>query len=259
MSDLDTLAEVFLQIFRTGRLPEGASVDLTHLSLDEAYEVQRRVIERRVDSGERRIGHKVGCTSNAIRRQFGLVEPINAWLMEPHVFHGDVRLNLTDCPHCAIEPEFVLSMKHDVTAVVVDERELVSAIEWAAPGIEIHQYRFYGEQPTSQELIASNGIHVGIVVGSERINPAEVNFDLEGVGAFRNDELVASGIGAEIMGGPLRSLKWLANRLLARNEPLRAGQLVIPGSAVELVPVNSGDNITAAFTTLGSVTAKFRS
>jgi 2-keto-4-pentenoate hydratase len=80
---------------------------------------------------------------------------------------------------------------------------------------------------------------------------------LEGVGIFRNGELAASGIGAEIMGGPLNSLRWLANHLQSQGEHLRAGQLVIPGSPVQLISVEPGDQITARFTRLGSVEGQF--
>jgi len=89
------------------------------------------------------------------------------------------------------------------------------------------------------------------------VSPTSLNFDMEGVGVFRNDELAASGIGAEIMGGPLKSLRWLINHLVQRGEPLLAGQLVIPGSPVELVSVQSKDRITAAFTHLGKISAMF--
>jgi 2-keto-4-pentenoate hydratase len=147
----------------------------------------------------------------------------------------------------------------DVAAEVEDETELLDAIEWVAPGIEIHNYKFWLGKPTLQELIASNGIHAALVVGNERVSPAEIDLDLEGVGLFRNGRLEASGIGAEIMGGPLNSLAWLANHLIRRGEHIRAGQLVIPGSAVELVPVEPGDRITAGFTRLGAVSATFAS
>jgi 2-keto-4-pentenoate hydratase len=69
--------------------------------------------------------------------------------------------------------------------------------------------------------------------------------------------LEASGIGAEILGGPLKSLQWLANHLVRHGEHIRAGQLVIPGSAVELVSVEPGDRITAGFTRVGSAEAEF--
>ena len=82
--------------------------------------------------------------------------------------------------------------------------------------------------------------------------------DLEGVGLFVNGVLADSGIGAEVMGGPLDSLRWLVNHLVRRGEVLRAGQLVIPGSAVGLISVGPGDRVAARFTHLGGVEAVFR-
>ena len=78
------------------------------------------------------------------------------------------------------------------------------------------------------------------------------------VGLFVNDELAGSGIGAEIMGGPLKSLRWLVNHLVRGGDGLRAGQLVIPGSAVELRGVEQNDRVTARFTTVGRVEAVFQ-
>jgi len=175
--------------------------------------------------------------------------------MAPHVHYGNAMLNWDDYYDVAVEPEFVFGIGQDVRSEIGDEKELLDAIEWVAPGIEIHNYKFWFGKPTSQELIASNGIFAGLVVGEQRTSPMDL--DLEGVGIFRNGQLEGSGIGAEIMGRPLKSLRWLANHLIRQGEQLQAGQLVIPGSAVELVSVEPGDRITAGFTRVGSVEAEF--
>jgi len=255
MHHLVDIAEAFLQIHLSKFLGSSVEFDMGALSIDNAYAVQRQVIAARVARGEAVVGHKVGCTSRAIRQQFGLGEPICGRLMAPHVHYGNTVLNWDDYYHLAVEPEFVFGIGQDVPSEIGDEADLLDAIEWVAPGIEIHNYKFWFGKPTSQELIASNGIFAGLVVGEQRISP--VDLDLEGVGLFRNGQLEASGIGAEIMGGPLKSLRWLANHLVRQGEHLQAGQLVIPGSAVELVSVEHGDQITASFTRVGSVKAEF--
>lgn len=257
MNRLADIADVFLQIHLSKAIDSSSQFDIGSLSIDDSYEVQRQVIAARVAQGEHVVGYKVGCTSKAIRRQFGLRAPICGRIMAPHVHRGNSVLNWNDYVQCAVEPEFVLGIGKDVVAEVKDETELRDAIEWVAAGIEVHNYRFWCGEPTSQELIASNGIHAGLVIGDQPIPPADLGFDLEGVGIFRNGELAASGIAAEIMGGPLNSLRWLANHLLRQGEHLEAGQLVIPGSAVELIPVGSGDRMTASFTRVGSVSATF--
>ena len=138
--------------------------------------------------------------------------------MAPHVHHGDTALDWHAYHRPAVEPEFVLVMGRDLTDEVGDEESLVDAIDCVSPGIEVHNYRFWLGEPTSQELVASNGIHAGLVVGDRKMRPQGLDWGMEGVGVWRNGELVTSGIGAEIMGGPLVSLRWLVNHLVRRGE-----------------------------------------
>lgn len=258
MTLVDDVTEAFLQIQSTGKLDAPFGLPIEALSVEVAYEIQRRVIAARVVKGEEVVGYKVGCTSRAIRRQFGLTEPICGRMMAPHVFHGTTVLNWHDYVCCAVEPEFVFTIGKDLPNEVEDDQQLIEAIESVSPGIEVHNYKFWFGKPTLQELVASNGIHAGLVVGMEKVRPTGLGFDMEGVGLFKNGDLAASGIGAEILGGPLKSLRWLANHLIQRGEHLRAGQIVIPGSAVKLVAVEPGDCIAARFTHVGYVEAEFR-
>jgi len=255
---LEEIAEAFLQFYPPKDDDHLSDVDITALSLDDAYDIQKRIAALRESEGARIVGYKVGCTSRSIRQQFGLSDPIRGRILAPYVHHGDTVLPWNDFIQCAVEPEFVFGIGRDVPSEIGHVDDALQTIAWVAPGIELHHYKFWFGEPTSQELIVSNGIHAGLVIGKQRVLPSELDLDLEGVGLFRNGELAASGIGAEVMGGPLNSLRWLANHLIRHDEHLREGDVVIPGSAVPLVRVDPNDQITAAFTRLGRVTAEFR-
>jgi len=257
-SDLKQLADALLGVFENTRGPDDRSLDIERLSVSEAYETQKMFIEARLAKGEEVVGYKVGCTSRAIREQFGLSEPICGRLMAPHVYHGDVTLSWDQFCRCAVEPELVLVMGRDLTDEVADDEDLIGAIDCVSPGIEVHNYTFWFGHPTLQELIASNGIHACLVVGGQKTRPGGFDWDMEGVGLFVNGELATSGIGAEIMGGPLTSLRWLVNHLVRGGDGLRAGQLVIPGSAVKLRTVEQNDRVASRFTNVGRVEAVFQ-
>ena len=257
MRDLGEIADWAFQIWDTQALPPDIEIQMGTLSLAESYDVQQQVIGRRVAAGERVAGYKVGCTSTAIRQQFGLSEPICGRLMDPYIYEGGIELDWNTYVQCAVEPEFVLQIQQDVTHDVDDERELLDVIGWVAPGIEIHHFKFWFGEPTSQELILSNGIHAALVVGKSQLSPKSVAFNTQRVDVFRNQELAASGLGADIMDGPLKSLCWLTRHLRERGEYLQAGQLVIPGSPVELVAVRPNDQITVSLTQFPDVTAHF--
>lgn len=195
MPDLQLFAATFLRLFEEHQFEHTGTESIQSLSLDDAYAVQQMVIDARIGKGEQIVGYKVGCTSKAIRQQFGLSEPICGCLMVPHVYHGDTVLQHSDFFNCAVEPEFVLRIGKDLN----DE-----------------------------------------------------------VGIFINDAPAASGIGADIMGSPMMSLRWLVNHLVRRGDSLKVGQFVIPGSPVELVSVASSDRVSARLTHVGSVDAEFK-
>ena len=84
MKSLDSIAEGFYHAFYKKKWRGDAS-SINKLSIAEAYVVQDLVTQKRIEIGERVVGFKVGCTSNAIREQFGINEPINGKLFQPHI------------------------------------------------------------------------------------------------------------------------------------------------------------------------------
>ncbi len=250
-SRIQSLAHEMLHVFREHKLIRESDAQMGARTLDEAYQVQSQCLAMRVAGGERIVGWKIGCTSRAIQEQFGLSQPIAGRLLKPHIHSNGDALPISAYVDCAVEPEMVFRLGSDL-GPEADERMVMRAIAAVTAGIELHNYRFWYGQPTSQELIASNGIHADLVIGAEKPFTPDINLDLEGVGLFVNGTLKASGIGAEIMGGPLRSICWLARHAAKHGQTLRAGELIIPGSAVKLVHVQAGETIEACFTRIGS-------
>ena len=254
---IEAFANEMAGIFREHRLNRATDAEIHSLSLDEAYEVQERYLASRIANGERPAGYKVGCTSPQIRKQFGLTEPICARLMAPRIYPNGTKLNFGDYFDCALEPELVLHIGSELDGSNLETSHLLQAIAAISPGIEVHNYRFWYGRPTSQELIASNGIHAGIVVGQEYKLAPDVELSQEQTALYLNGIEMASGIGSEIMGGPIESVRWLLSHLRKRGRGLRSGDLVIPGSATKLVEVKAGDFAESRFTHFGSCRAYF--
>jgi 2-keto-4-pentenoate hydratase len=226
-------------------------LDISRLSLAQAYEVQDGFIAARVQQGAKVVGWKVGCTSTAIREQFGLTEPISGKVLMPRVFQSGDHVLASSFVDCAVEPELVFRLGAEIHGDMNDE-EILGALDGVCAGIELHNYRFRYGKPTQQELIASNGIHAGLVL--QPMLPLLPFWDLpaEKVSLLVNGEAKASGTCREIMGSPLVSIRWLARHAASRGERFRAGQLIIPGSAVALVRVAEHDTVEARFDSLPS-------
>ena len=255
---LEEFTGSFFRIFDKGQPGQLPSTPLTSLSLDQAYRVQRSVIQKRVEKGERIVGYKVGCTSKAIRDQFGLQEPIVGRLLEPHIYRTGQELKLSEFTCCALEPEFVFQIGHDLRDPLIGDDELLAAIDYVSAGLEVHNYKFWFGAPTSQELIASNGIHAGLVIGSEADPSRSLDLPRTELSLFVDDRLMVRERGLEIMdSGPLISLRWLIKHLVENGTFLRAGDIVIPGSPVKLVSIERECTARAVLSDVGSVEAKF--
>ncbi len=256
---IQDFADSFFRIFydrQPGQIP---SSPIESLSLDEAYRVQRSVVQMKTDNGERVVGYKIGCTSKAIREQFGLQNPIYGRLLEPHLYKDKQEISLDKFTSCALEPEFVFHIGSDLCDPTITDDALIAAVDHVSAGLEIHNYKFWFGEPTSQELIASNGIHAGLVVGNDRVPLSSLDLARTELTLLIDDQLVVRGHATEIMdSGPLLSLRYLIKHLADKGECLQAGELVIPGSPVKLVHVGPGSVARSVIVGVGSVEASFR-
>ena len=253
---LESIATDFYDTFyRKEWLGDGAVV--TNLSMDEAYEVQDLVTKKRIKSGELVAGFKVGCTSEAIRSQFGLDEPIRAKLFHPHILNDKATIDWGAYNNCAIEPEMVLKIGKDLAGTNLPDKELIDSIDYVSPGIELHDYTFWTKPPTIQELICSGGIHKGLIVGDQKVAPDHLSFIDEIFAVYQGKSLVTSAPASEIMGGSLRALRWLVTFLTNKGLSLEKGSLVIPGSPVELVTIDRDMTVKVLIDHVGEVTTLF--
>ena len=71
-------------------------------------------------------------------------------------------------------------------------------------------------------------------------------------------DLITQAPASEIMGGPLKSLRWLVSFLAQRGMYLKKGSLVIPGSPVELVDITHDTHLKVEIGRLGSLITEFK-
>lgn len=227
--------------------------DIGELSIEDAYRCQEIHQQLRYLDGDEPVGYKVGCTSAAIRQQFGFNNPICGRLTKGGMINEGTPILADDYYSLAIEPELVLTLKNNISNENATDDEILDSIDYVQPGIELHNYVYHYPKPTRQELICSNGIHAGQITGNHRVKARDIHWTLEGVAVFVNGDLVASGVAADVMGGPLESVRFLIKHLKQHDQGLKAGEHIIPGSATSLIPVKRGDEVTCSFTHAGSV------
>jgi 2-keto-4-pentenoate hydratase len=227
------------------------------LSLDDGYRVQLGLMRRRIGQGARLVGWKVGLTSEAMQQQFRVHEPLFGYLLDDAPHPTGTRFVAADLIQPGVETELCLVLGADLAGPGVDEAAARAAVAAVHPALEIAETRgdFTAQLPVA---IADNIQQRYVVLGPEtRPLPTALNLADVRVRVAINAATVAEATGAAVLGQPLRSLAWLANKLAQYGHRLRAGQLVMTGSLTRQFPLGPGLHVAAAFDPLGTVEAWF--
>lgn len=230
------------------------------LTMDQAYLIQLGIMERRIADGALHLGWKVGLTSAAMQQQFAVFEPGFGNILDagpndgPHRSGAELDFHSFIGP--TVEHEMCFRLATDLVGPGVDSAQARRAIAEVIPAIEVPETR--GDFTRQLTLaIADNAQEKTIVLGEP--TPLNDALDLTAlrVQVFVNGTLAAEGRGDAVLGDPVNSVAWLANKLAEFGRTLRAGQLIMAGSLTRQLPTAWGDTIVARFDTIGEASVSF--
>jgi 2-keto-4-pentenoate hydratase len=253
--DIEPIVESFWQSRQRGVFFPPEWFD--RLALEEGYQVQLGLLARRVAAGARLIGWKVGLTSLAMQEQFRVPEPLFGYLLDDAPHPSGARFPAAALIQPGVENELCLRLGRDLRGPGVDEAAARAAVAAVYPALEIAETRgdFTGQLAVA---IADNIQQRYIVLGPET-RPLPDALDLADVQArvVIDGAEVATARGSAVLGQPLRSLVWLANKLVQHGHHLRAGDLIMTGSLTRQFPLAPGSHVVTTIDPLGTVEASF--
>jgi 2-keto-4-pentenoate hydratase len=244
------------RLLETRRTHRKAPLPTPPIAVDVAYRIQDELRDALVARGERVIGWKAGLTGRSAQETMGINHPVAGFLLGDGVYATGDTVPLSRFAELVVEVETAFVLKRDLAGPGVTAATALSAVEGALPALELVEFRWDGK-PTAGDLIADGVYGNAIVLGQPLTPVVGLDLALEGVVYEMNGQIMATNTAAEVLGNPLNSLAWLANHLGARGLGLRAGDLVMSGSISALLRPKPGDVVTARFTRLGSVSARF--
>lgn len=221
---------------------------------DQAYALQGEIARLRAARGERVIGYKLGCTSRVIQEQLGSLEPIFGRIFETGCFPDCSVLDHTRFAGLAIEGELAIRLARDLPCGDLSEEEYSAALESVFPVIELHHYVLPDSGRPLTALIASGGMHAGLVLPALETGCSGRIPEVGSVEVIIKDRLAATRE-PWTMGSPAASLRWLNFRLVRLGLHLRQGQVILTGSPLPLFPVAAGEQVTVAARGLGKCSA----
>ena len=257
MIDLEAVAGELLDAYETGKTVEPLTSRFDGLSLDDAYEIQTIQTRRRTARGARIVGFKVGLTSAPMQQQLGIDRPDYGVLFDDMAYAADAPIPVERFLQPRAEPEVALVLDRPLTGTGLSVADVLGAVRYALPAIEIIDSRVTDWRIKLVDTIADNASSGGLVLGGTPASVSGIDLALVGCVLRHNGRIVHTGAGAAVIGSPLHAATWLANTLTARGVELAPGHVILTGSVTAAVPVAAGDTVTASIDRLGSVTAVF--
>ncbi len=229
------------------------------ISIDDAYQISLRMLERRLEAdGEKVVGKKIGVTSAAVQEMLGVFQPDFGFLTDAMQFSNGAQIpiagNLIQ-PRAEAEIAFVL--KHDLGSDNINEQAVLDATECIVPCFEIVDSRIRDWNIKIQDTVADNASCGVFVLGEDRVDPNDFDLAKLKITVRKNGQPLSEGLGSAVQGNPLTAVAWLANTLGQYDIPFLAGDIILSGSLVPLEPVSAGDELSLELEGVGSASVKF--
>lgn len=242
---------------------EQFSIAHPEMTIEDAYAVQRAWMKRKLASGRRVIGHKIGLTSRAMQRSSNITEPDYGLLLDDMLFENGHDIPYSNFIMPRVEVELAFLLKKPLEGPHCAIADVLNATDYVMPAIEIIDARIEQVGRTSGatrkvfDTISDNAANAGLVLGGRPVRPND--FDLRWVSALfmRNGVIEDSGVAAAVLGHPALGPAWLANKLAPFGEKLEAGEIILGGSFTAPLPAREGDTFQVDYGPLGSIGVRF--
>lgn len=250
-------AEAILTAERT-RIPcVQPSKQWPEMTLEDAYDVQRRWAEGRIAQGAKIVGRKIGLTSRAMQMASKMTEPDYGVILDDQLYNDGAQIAAGTFIKPRLETELAFIMEEDLSGAGCQVHDVLRATEFVQPALEIIDYRT--EVPRAiVDTIADNAAYGAIVMGGRVFCPFEEDLHWISGTLSKNGVIEESGVSAAIMGHPAAGIAWLVNKLAPLGGGLRKGDIVLSGSFTRPIDIRSGDVVQANYGHLGSIGISFQ-
>jgi 2-keto-4-pentenoate hydratase len=192
-----------------------------------------------------------------VQLQLGVDQPDYGTLFaDMEIGHGDTfKRERLIAPR--VEAEIALVLERDITDADATIAQVMQAISFVVPALEIVDSRIKDWKISIVDTIADNGASSKFVLGLEPRRLHDLDLENCGMTLHRSGEVCSIGTGSACLGHPLKAALWLARILVQHGEPLRAGDAILTGALGPMVEARPGDLFESKIGGLSAVRLHF--
>lgn len=241
----------------TGLVPPPS--ETIEFTMHDAYLVRRLFVDMLIAQGRSPKGHKIGFTSEAMQQMYGMTGPDFGILLDDVFVPPGEPVPASTLADARVEAEIAFVMARDLDGPGISVADVIAATDHVCAAIEVIDSRVGAMRAKAVDSIADNAGAGRVVLGTVTL-PCDA-IDLSTVPIEMTvDGQVLAGVSGDVMGNPANAVAWLGNRLASIDGlggSIRAGDVVMAGSAVRSVAVRAGSHLLATFGPLGTIEIGF--
>lgn len=223
------------------------------LDAEGAWEVSKINAEHAVKNGDRLVGYKLGNIAKVMQTAFGLDHPDYGFMLGSTLAYEGTSLPLKQYikPYAELEVAFILKSKLRGPNITV--ADVISAVDYAVPAIEIIDSRVKNWAIDLPDTLADNGSTGTVILGGTPRQLHQLNLANTRGTLYLNNREVIAGNTRNVLGNPVAAVAWLINRLAPYDIEFLPGQIILPGSCLQAIPITEAGHWSGTFEGFGSI------
>ncbi len=221
--------------------------------IEAAYQIQEYNIDRQLKAGQQVVGKKIGLTSRKVQAQLGVDQPDFGILLDSMQIENGAVLPYTELLQPKAEAEVAFVLKRDLVSEYIEMEDIIQAIDYVVPAIEIVGSRIQNWDIQITDTIADNASSSHFVLGDNRVDLADIDLEACAMELRINGQVQSQGNGKACLGNPLNAVLWLAKKMQQLGQALLAEEVILSGALGPMVVIEPGDQVEAQIEGLGGV------